>query len=153
MLVCYFFFFSSRRRHTRCALVTGVQTCALPIFDNWLQGRRRNIWVSKNETLLEDARRDWTALGGLAADIQPLSNWKIDQLIALEQGVLFVTYPTLRSARGDHSRLQQVIDWASDDFEGVIGFDEAHEMGGVAGGEDRKSTRLESSNYCEPRRP
>src|SRR3546814_2247683 len=27
-----FFFLSSRRRHTRCALVTGVQTCALPIF-------------------------------------------------------------------------------------------------------------------------
>src|SRR3546814_4505605 len=27
------FFFSSRRRHTRCALVTGVQTCALPIWD------------------------------------------------------------------------------------------------------------------------
>src|SRR3546814_7959162 len=27
------FFFSSRRRHTRCALVTGVQTCALPILD------------------------------------------------------------------------------------------------------------------------
>src|SRR3546814_20251521 len=30
---CLFFFFSSRRRHTRCALVTGVQTCALPISD------------------------------------------------------------------------------------------------------------------------
>src|SRR3546814_2323330 len=29
-LFCYFLF-SSRRRHTRCALVTGVQTCALPI--------------------------------------------------------------------------------------------------------------------------
>src|SRR3546814_3524805 len=28
---CSFLFFSSRRRHTRCALVTGVQTCALPI--------------------------------------------------------------------------------------------------------------------------
>src|SRR3546814_8934598 len=28
---CFIFFFSSRRRHTRCALVTGVQTCALPI--------------------------------------------------------------------------------------------------------------------------
>src|SRR3546814_12284981 len=28
------FFFSSRRRHTRCALVTGVQTCALPIYDD-----------------------------------------------------------------------------------------------------------------------
>src|SRR3546814_7607577 len=32
-----FVFFSSRRRHTRCALVTGVQTCALPIF-------MENIW-------------------------------------------------------------------------------------------------------------
>src|SRR3546814_5493942 len=31
---CVFFFFSSRRRHTRCALVTGVQTCALPISRN-----------------------------------------------------------------------------------------------------------------------
>src|SRR3546814_5070617 len=28
---CFYFFVSSRRRHTRCALVTGVQTCALPI--------------------------------------------------------------------------------------------------------------------------
>src|SRR3546814_7865061 len=30
-MYCEVFFFSSRRRHTRCALVTGVQTCALPI--------------------------------------------------------------------------------------------------------------------------
>src|SRR3546814_9142814 len=38
MFVCgFFFFFSSRRRHTRCALVTGVQTCALPI--SWINGR------------------------------------------------------------------------------------------------------------------
>src|SRR3546814_973776 len=29
-----YFFFSSRRRHTRCALVTGVQTCALPICED-----------------------------------------------------------------------------------------------------------------------
>src|SRR3546814_3372093 len=32
ILLCFFFFFSSRRRHTGCALVTGVQTCALPIY-------------------------------------------------------------------------------------------------------------------------
>src|SRR3546814_4781769 len=31
------FFFSSRRRHTSCALVTGVQTCALPISSPWLR--------------------------------------------------------------------------------------------------------------------
>src|SRR3546814_5931553 len=38
LLVC-FFFFSSRRRHTRCALVTGVQTCALPIYPAALRDR------------------------------------------------------------------------------------------------------------------
>src|SRR3546814_7567553 len=40
--VCFvsFFFFSSRRRHTRCALVTGVQTCALPISSHRRRCRR-----------------------------------------------------------------------------------------------------------------
>src|SRR3546814_1968026 len=36
--LCCYFFFSSRRRHTRCALVTGVQTCALPICKRWTVG-------------------------------------------------------------------------------------------------------------------
>src|SRR3546814_1792156 len=35
------FFFSSRRRHTRCALVTGVQTCALPIWGRRNKAGRR----------------------------------------------------------------------------------------------------------------
>src|SRR3546814_2259585 len=43
VVVCLFvFFFSSRRRHTRCALVTGVQTCALPIFSESLRLKRRS---------------------------------------------------------------------------------------------------------------
>src|SRR3546814_4272824 len=40
-IICIFFF-SSRRRHTRCALVTGVQTCALPI---WLDGAFNNAAI------------------------------------------------------------------------------------------------------------
>src|SRR3546814_21061340 len=44
MIVCdldvVYFFFSSRRRHTRCALVTGVQTCALPISTALLKGQK-----------------------------------------------------------------------------------------------------------------
>src|SRR3546814_3367821 len=42
------FFFSSRRRHTRCALVTGVQTCALPIslLTIGLNDRRVAPWMS-----------------------------------------------------------------------------------------------------------
>src|SRR3546814_3589087 len=54
-LVCFCFFFSSRRRHTRCALVTGVQTCALPIY--WLgmviiriqRPRMRNVLMLLND--------------------------------------------------------------------------------------------------------
>src|SRR3546814_9068163 len=39
ILFLFSFFFSSRRRHTRCALVTGVQTCALPICRRYLDRR------------------------------------------------------------------------------------------------------------------
>src|SRR3546814_8344172 len=39
-LLMLILFFSSRRRHTRCALVTGVQTCALPIYVVGLIGER-----------------------------------------------------------------------------------------------------------------
>src|SRR3546814_4296172 len=42
-----FFFFSSRRRHTRCALVTGVQTCALPIWSTPARRLKRCVaWVT-----------------------------------------------------------------------------------------------------------
>src|SRR3546814_18863445 len=40
-VISIFFFFSSRRRHTRCALVTGVQTCALPIWTTRRRGAAR----------------------------------------------------------------------------------------------------------------
>src|SRR3546814_8918259 len=52
-----FFFFSSRRRHTRCALVTGVQTCALPILipSSLLAGMdaegRSNLLILINDAL------------------------------------------------------------------------------------------------------
>src|SRR3546814_6574942 len=39
-IMFFVFFFSSRRRHTRCALVTGVQTCALPIYHRHLEDLR-----------------------------------------------------------------------------------------------------------------
>src|SRR3546814_8337840 len=50
LLICYcwcivFFLFSSRRRHKRCALVTGVQTCALPIFPSRMSRRKLKVTV------------------------------------------------------------------------------------------------------------
>ncbi|WP_298166724.1 strawberry notch family protein [Novosphingobium sp.] len=105
------------------------------ILDRWVRGERRHVWISKNEALLEDARRDWAALGGLPIDIQPLASWKLGTPIAMRDGILFVTYPTLRSGRSDATRLDQILAWAGDDFEGVIVFDEAHAMANAAGGE------------------
>jgi hypothetical protein len=105
------------------------------ILDQWLRGNGRHIWLSKNETLLEDARRDWSALGGLPLDIQPLSQWKLGAPIVMDRGILFVTYPTLRSGRGEATRLRQILDWATAEFEGVVAFDEAHAMANAAGGE------------------
>src|SRR3546814_1537256 len=42
-----FFFFSSRRRHTRCALATGVQTCALPICPCGRTAPRIRGWMGR----------------------------------------------------------------------------------------------------------
>src|SRR3546814_19195812 len=55
---CSYFFFSSRRRHTRCALVTGVQTCALPIFPGD-QARREQCAGLVDTVLLRFADRIW----------------------------------------------------------------------------------------------
>src|SRR3546814_2688038 len=50
LVVC--FFFSSRRRHTRCALVTGVQTCALPIsFKEAYQELSVFLWKASQQGL------------------------------------------------------------------------------------------------------
>ncbi len=111
------------------------------ILDQWLRGCRRHLWISKNETLLEDARRDWMALGGLPADIMPINSWKIDQEIGAPEGILFVPYGTLRSQRIEETRLRQILNWAGTGFDGVIAFDESHEMGGVAGGEGAMGPR------------
>lgn len=46
------------------------------ILDNWLQGRRRAIWISKSDKLLEDAQRDWAALGQEKLLVQPLSRFR-----------------------------------------------------------------------------
>ena len=108
------------------------------ILDNWLQGRRKAIWLSKSDKLIEDAQRDWTALGGAASDIVPLSRFPQGSEIRLGEGILFVTYATLRSAERQHgdrikaSRLKQVTDWLGEDFDGVIAFDEAHAMANAA---------------------
>jgi len=105
------------------------------LLDNWLKGRRRAVWVSKSDKLIEDAQRDWSALGQERLLITPLSRFRQGTPIALEQGILFTTYATLRSdAREEKvSRVRQIVDWLGRDFDGVIVFDESHAMQNAGG--------------------
>src|SRR3546814_1590999 len=61
------FFFSSRRRHTRCALVTGVQTCALPIY----------VAAHHAERLAQGAFDDGETIGDVVALGDAAAPWPV----------------------------------------------------------------------------
>src|SRR3546814_14570368 len=100
------------------------------ILDNWLKGRRRAVWISVSDRLLEDAQRDWSALGQERLLVTPLSRFRQGTDIRLGEGVLFTTYATLRSRErgGKKSRVEQIVEWLGPNFDGVIVFDGAHPM-------------------------
>lgn len=109
------------------------------ILDNMMQGRNKAVWVSFNEGLIEDARRDFAGVGGDPGKIFFQGKTKAGNEITHADGILFTTYSTLRGGEkkqandlgqtGGKSRAQQIIDWLGKDFDGVIAFDEAHSMG------------------------
>ncbi|GAB1477623.1 strawberry notch family protein [Paracoccaceae bacterium] len=110
------------------------------ILDNWLRGRRKAVWISKSDKLIEDAQRDWSALGQERLLVTPLSRFAQGKPITLSEGILFTTYATLRSDdRGEKvSRVRQIVDWLGRDFDGVIIFDESHAMQNAGGGKGER---------------
>ena len=120
----------------------GRQVAAI-ILDQWLRGRKRALWLSQSDKLLEDARRDWCAVGGREDDVIPLGKVRQGADISHAEGILFATYATLRSParQGKPSRLDQIVAWLADGedederhaYQGVIVFDEAHAMANAAG--------------------
>src|SRR3546814_12843430 len=115
--VCCSFFFSSRRRHTRCALVTGVQTCALPI----------SVGVR-----LSTPKRGCSGLAysvDYVADASPM-----DERIETPGGILFVDSGSLLYLIGS------TMDWREDDFTTGFVFDNPNATGLCGCGEslDRK---------------
>src|SRR3546814_8154273 len=78
------FFFSSRRRHTRCALVTGVQTCALPILKSETS-LPRGLGVKVSSEML---RSDGEAIPVDYLMRQSGGQWKVFDVMV--EGVSFV---------------------------------------------------------------
>ena len=116
------------------------------LLDNWLKGRRRAVWVSKSDKLIEDAQRDWSALGQERLLVTPLSRFRQGTPIRLDQGILFTTYATLRTDGRDAkvSRVRQIVDWLGADFDGVIIFDESHAMQNAAGNKSERGDHAAS---------
>ncbi len=134
------------RRGWMCGDGTGVgkgREVAAVILDNWLQDRTRALWLSESDKLVEDGRRDWTALGGRDSDVVPISQFRQAARIPLREAILFSTYATLRSPsrQGKQSRLDQIVEWLAGSldeqdrhaFDGVVVFDESHAMANAAG--------------------
>src|SRR3546814_1100255 len=61
-------FFSSRRRHTRCALVTGVQTCALPISIQYEGIMAEHLWTREHAGLFDVSHMGQLLFSGEDAD-------------------------------------------------------------------------------------
>jgi hypothetical protein len=116
------------------------------LLDNWLKGRRRAVWVSKSDKLIEDAQRDWSALGRERLLVTPLSRFRQGTPVRLDQGILFTTYATLRTDGRDAkvSRVRQIVDWLGADFDGVIIFDESHAMQNAAGNKSERGDQAAS---------
>jgi hypothetical protein len=106
--------------------------------DNFQNGRRKAVWISEKRALVNDAKRDWSGLGRDASDVIDHGKMKPGDDIKADKGILFSSYDTLKSAeqtktvdgkvRGKE-RVDQIIDWLGKDFDGVIAFDESHNMG------------------------
>ncbi|KAJ1458677.1 P-loop containing NTP hydrolase pore-1-domain-containing protein [Pelagophyceae sp. CCMP2097] len=102
---------------TGCGKGRSVAGCILLSMS---EGRRKNVWVSFSEDLLEDARRDLFDVAG-EVDLKSQASWKAADVMD-HDSVLFSTYSMLRSK----GRLAQLLNWCGGDFEGVLVLDEVH---------------------------
>jgi hypothetical protein len=107
---------------------TGVGKCrilAAIIADNWNQGRRRILWFSVNEDLIEAARRDLQDLGLGYIPLQRLSACESASDIEDTDGVIFSSYASLIAESADgQRRIDQIQRWLG--REALVIFDEAH---------------------------
>uniref|UniRef100_A0AAR5PXE4 Protein strawberry notch n=1 Tax=Dendroctonus ponderosae TaxID=77166 RepID=A0AAR5PXE4_DENPD len=112
------------------------RTIAGIIYENYLKGRKRAIWVSVSNDLKYDAERDLRDIGAGKIEVHPLNKFKYAKISSavnnnVKRGVIFSTYSALigesNSAGGKYkSRLKQLLQWCGQDFDGLIIFDECH---------------------------
>lgn len=116
------------------------------ILDQMGKGRKKAIWISKNDKLYDDAKRDWSALGQDPDKLFNLGNIKAGTKVTVNDGIMYLTYGKLRSAskKTGQRSVDQIIEWVGTDFDGVLVFDEAHHMGNAIAVRGQRGTRKPS---------
>ncbi len=120
---------------------TGVgkgRTIAGIILDNLCAGRGKAVWISEKGGLLRDAQRDYAGVGGNPATMFAQSRVKIGDALPAREGILFASYTLLAATQKNtnaaavpaaaRARLLQLLAWLGNDFDGIIAFDESHNM-------------------------
>ncbi|XP_028174091.1 protein strawberry notch-like [Ostrinia furnacalis] len=112
------------------------RTIAGIIFENYLKGRKRAIWVSVSNDLKYDAERDLRDIGAGKIEVHPLNKFKYAKISSavngnVKKGVVFCTYSALigetqSTSNKYRTRLKQLLQWCGEDFDGLIVFDECH---------------------------
>nr|XP_017015411.2 protein strawberry notch [Drosophila takahashii] len=113
------------------------RTIAGIIYDNYVKGRQRALWISVSSDLKFDAERDLADIGAHdEVRVAAISKFKYSRICSNEndnftKGVIFCTYTALIgesvTANSKYkTRLRQLIHWLGKNFEGVIVFDECH---------------------------
>lgn len=129
------------------------RTIAGLIYENYLLGRRKSLWLSVSNDLKYDAQRDLYDIGAQFIEVHALNKLKYAKISSpqnggIKRGVIFATYSSLISESQNastkvkyNSRMKQLIQWlGGEDFDGVIVFDECHKAKNLAPSPtDRKS--------------
>ena len=126
----------------------GRQIAAI-IMDNIRQGRKKAVWISKNTSLFADAQRDWADIGGDKSYFINGKNGdfpKNPKQWERADGILFLTYGGLSNSprNKETTNLDTVVSWLGKDFDGLIAFDEAHEMGNAISLKGKRGTKQPS---------
>lgn len=112
------------------------RTIAGIIYENYLKGRKKSLWISVSNDLRYDAERDLRDIGAGKIEVHALNKLKYAKINSqvnnnVKKGVVFGTYSALigesQNTGGKYkTRLKQLLQWCGENFDGVIIFDECH---------------------------
>ena len=117
------------------------------ILDSFNRGQKKALWISENAGLLPDAKRDIKAL--FETDEQVFAyegGQKAAKILKRADGIMFATYGALaKGFQQQAPNLNNIVNWLGEDFDGVIVFDESHNMANAGGDKTARGIKKPSN--------